>query len=88
MPFSYRGVSLAMDELEALQLRVKTTRHAIRAIGQRNVFGLSPEERARVNDEYDRACAEHIAAIRAYESARHAASQADRLLEAIVKHRK
>ena len=79
---------MAMDELEALQLRVKTTRHAIRAVEQRNVFGLSPKERARINEEYDRACAEHIAAIRAYESARHAAAEADRLLDVIVKRPK
>lgn len=77
-----------MDDLETLQLKVKNARYAITAITLRNIAGMTPEERARLSEDYDKACAEHIAAIRAYESARHAAAQADRLLEAVLKARK
>jgi hypothetical protein len=77
-----------MDDLEALRLKVKSARFAITAITLRNIAGMTPEEHARLSEEYDRACAEHIAAIRAYESARHAVSQADRLLEAVLKAHK
>lgn len=77
-----------MDELETLERRVREARWAAIAIGQRNVIGLSPEERSRLNQEYDQACARHIAAIRALESAKHAAAEGERLLATVLLKRK
>lgn len=76
-----------MEDLDVLARRVREARLAAIAIGQRGVAGLTPEQRARLNEEYDRACAAHIAAIRVYESAKYAVAEADRLLgEVIARH--
>jgi hypothetical protein len=73
-----------MEDLDILERRVREARLAMVALGQRSMAGLTPEQRVRLNDQYDQACAAHIAAIRIYESAKHAAAEADRLLDAVV----